>query len=273
MHVVQTITALHDRYLSPPPNWQKTTTELHHLSLAASLFNKKLSSPMHASDRDAIWTTAALLGTVAFSWIEASKPEEAWPFTVPNASDLEWIRMSEQKAAVWNLTNPLRPDSIYHSLIRDYETLFSRKKMLRVDSIPTDWAAVYGLNDDSTRENNPYYDTVYEFLPLLQLECDRSTVFWFLSFISHLDLPFKKLLAQKDPRALLVFAYWYAKVRDSVWFLENRAVLEGQAICLYLEKFYPDETAIQTMLYYPKLRCFRSKTEDFMGSIPVEDMG
>src|SRR6516162_9499846 len=122
MHVVQTITAIHDRYLSTLPNSRKTITEVYHLSRAAALFNQKLSAPIQASDRDALWATAALLGTIAFSSIEASKPEEAWPLKHPEPSDLEWLKMSESKAVIWNITNPLRPDSIFHTIADEYKT-------------------------------------------------------------------------------------------------------------------------------------------------------
>jgi hypothetical protein len=59
---------------------------------------------------------------------------------------------------------------------------------------------------------------------------------------------FKGLLERKDPRALLLLAYWYAKVSGSLWWMTRLAKLECQATCLYLERHYARETAIQELL-------------------------
>src|ERR1700709_114010 len=124
MHVVQTVTAVHDRYLSTSP-WsitsRQTATEFYHLTRAAALFNRKLSAPIKPEDRDPLWATAALLGIIAFSSIEASTPEAAWPLKPPEPSDLEWISMSEHKMAVWEVTQPLRVGSPFRGHAHDYQ--------------------------------------------------------------------------------------------------------------------------------------------------------
>src|SRR5438874_2536460 len=113
MHIVQTITAIHDRYLSATPNARPTIAEAYHWSRAAALFNQKLSTPIQPRERDALWATAALLGVIAFALVEASTPEEAWPLKRPAPSDLEWLRMSCGKKVVLNVAQPLRPDSVF----------------------------------------------------------------------------------------------------------------------------------------------------------------
>jgi hypothetical protein len=67
---------MHDRYLFAAPNTQMSTTEAFHCYQGIALFNSKLSGPIQPSERDA-WATAALLGTIAFCYIEAKTPEEA----------------------------------------------------------------------------------------------------------------------------------------------------------------------------------------------------
>lgn len=260
MHVVQTMTAIHDRHLSAPLTSRQTTTEMYHLSQAAALFNEGLSSNVKSSDRDALWITAAMLGIIAFSWIDATNPEEAWPISDTKPNNLEWIKMSELKPAVWHLTNPLRPDSPFHVLQKDYESLAHGPGDGRIENVPCAFLELYNLNSSSNAENNPYYAAVLGLATLLQLECDRSNVFRFLSFISRLGDEFKKLLILKDPRALLLLAYWYAKVCRSGWWLVRRAILEGQAICLYLERNYPDAKDIQQLLQFPKMSCAGAAT-------------
>ncbi|KAK9427001.1 hypothetical protein V1505DRAFT_95659 [Lipomyces doorenjongii] len=257
MHVVQTITAIHDRYLSASPNSRYSITEIYHWSQAAALFHQKLSSPVKPSDRDALLATASLICIIAFSWVEASNPEEAWPLKRAEPSDLEWLRMIDGKAAVWKIANPLRPDSIFHDLAADYEIDYPFSALTRrgIEGIPCAFVLLYSVDNSSTVHSNPYHAAVHTIAPLLHIECDPSTVVRFLSFITLMQPAFKRLLEQKDPRALLLLAYWYAKVCHSLWWMVRRAVLECQAICIYLERHHAGERAIQEMLQFPKMRC------------------
>lgn len=58
----------------------------------------------------------------------------------------------------------------------------------------------------------------------------------FLSFPVLMRPQFKALLKEKDARAMLLLAYWYAKVCESQWWIKTRAILECTAICRYLER-------------------------------------
>lgn len=254
MHVVQTLTAIHDRYLSSSPD---SGLIFYHLSRAAALFNEKLSTPIQPQDRDPIWATAALLGIIALSSIEASTPEEAWPLKPSDPSDLEWIKMSQNKKTIWNIANPLRPDSIFHSLAQDYATSIMRSSpdISGIKTIPPAFIHLYGLDNASTAENNPYYSALHALTPLFRGECEMPTTWPFITFISHIPPEFSKLLERKDPRALLLLAYWYATVCKSVWWIERRATIECQATCLYLERYHANETAIQELLQFPRARC------------------
>jgi hypothetical protein len=267
MHIIQTLTGVHDRQLSAPLTSRQTTTEMFHLSQAASLFNKKLSSTVEESDRDPLWIAAAMLGITAFAWIDATSPEEAWPLADPKSSDLDWIRMSELKPAVWDLTNPLRPSSAFSGLHKNYANLGRDKFAGQVEDVPLAFAELFNIDEYSTVENNPYHAAVVGLAPLLQVHCQRPNILLFLSFISHLYGGFKKLLEAKDPRALLLLAYWFAKVCRSVWWIERRSIMEGQAICLYLEAHHSEKKRIQDMLQHPKkilvaaaLDCLSSST-------------
>jgi hypothetical protein len=62
-------------------------------------------------------------------------------------------------------------------------------------------------------------------------------------------------LEAKDHRALLLLAYWFAKVcNTSVWWLDRRATLECQAICLYLER-YSTDVVVHDLLEFPRAKC------------------
>ncbi|RDW80071.1 hypothetical protein BP6252_04709 [Coleophoma cylindrospora] len=92
MHVVQTITAMQDRYASSNPGRQ-SATEAYHWHRATSLFNHKLSTKFRPSDRDSLWATAALLGVVSTAMFDAQTPEEAWPLKPASNTDLMWTKI------------------------------------------------------------------------------------------------------------------------------------------------------------------------------------
>jgi hypothetical protein len=71
MHLVQTITAIHDRCLSAQVNIKQTMTETYHWAKEAAMANNELSTPIQPCDRDALWAAAVLLGVIAFSSIES----------------------------------------------------------------------------------------------------------------------------------------------------------------------------------------------------------
>ncbi|ATZ51082.1 hypothetical protein BCIN_06g05210 [Botrytis cinerea B05.10] len=258
MHTLQTLTACHDRYLTPhqATSSRRTLTEAYHLSRAASLFNQKLCAPIANDDKDALWATAALFGILSMSSIEASSPSEAWPLAAPADTDLEWVRMSESKTAIFELTNPMRKDSIFRVSSTDYKnSLYKRNRNVDLSSLPTRFVELFDLNEYSTVNNNPYYLTLTSVQHILSIECDQPAMLSFLSFLTTMSPQYKFLLKMKDPKALLLLSYWYAKVWSMAWWVERRAILECQAICIYLDRYHGEDLLIQELLLFPKREC------------------
>lgn len=257
MHAVMTMTAKHDRFLSASPNSEETTIETYHSYQAAALFNRKLSVPIQPSDCDAIWATAGLLGFIAISSIEASSPEEAWPLGPSRPSDLQWLRFNTGKKAVWRIADPLRPESVFHGLLEGCEQNLQASGAMKpgIEGFSSQLATLCGLDGLSNPGKNSYYAAVRRLITLLTIDCNHSSSLKFLFFISDMQTDFICLLERKDPRALLLLVVWYAKVCHYQWWIARRAMLECRAICIYLEKYYASETAIQELLYFPKMRC------------------
>ncbi|TVY52235.1 Sterol uptake control protein 2 [Lachnellula cervina] len=255
MHIVLTLTSIHDRYLAPTPSFKPTIKEFHHWSEGASLLNKKLSTPWPPEDRDSLWTAAALLGAVTFSCVESATPEEAWPLKDSDNSDLEWLRMSDGKQAIWKIADPTRPESAFHDLAVELrnDSIYAASLAVSIEHVPLPFISLYDLDNESTAENNPYYTPIRTLIPLLQMECNHTTIVNYLSFLSHMGKEFQVLVTQKDPRALLLVAYWFGRVSHGTWWIAGRALIEGQAICLYLERYYPHEMTIHELLQFPKL--------------------
>ncbi|MCJ1419818.1 hypothetical protein MMC32_006174 [Xylographa parallela] len=266
MHAIQAATAIHDRFLYASPHAPLTTTELYHLSQAAALFRQQLSTPIEPSKRDGLWITAILLGSTTFAQIEASKPEEAWPLAPSKPSDLEWLQISTRKEAVWRLTNPLRPDGIFHILADEYRNEYLPSAAIRsgIEGIPRSFLQLYGLDALSTADNSPYFSAVFNIASLIRIEAGCLTNIRYLSFISYMEPGFKRLVELKDARALLIMAYWYAMGIHLAWWLGPRAEMECQSSCLYLERYYPEEAIIQDLLRFPKMKCGLMATVEYV---------
>jgi hypothetical protein len=254
MHIVLTLTSIHDRFLSPVPDRKPTVTELYHWTEGASLLNKKLSSPWPPEARDSLWTAAALLGAIAFSNVEAAEPEEAWPLKEADSGDLEWLRMSDGKQIIWKIADPLRPESAFHALATELinDQIYVDTTYFNYEDVPQPFLSLFEIDESSTQENNPYFSAIRILSSLLHMECNHSTIAKYLSFMSQVTKSYKRLLEQKDPRALLLLAYWFGKVYHGTWWVSQRALMEGQATCLYLEKYHSHETAIMDLLEFPK---------------------
>ena len=258
MHAILALTLMHDRYLSVPSDTKQSTSEAFHWYQATALFNSKLSKSIQPSERAALWTTAALLGLMAFCHIEAETPEEAWPLKPPSSPDLEWLRMIDGKMEIWKITQPLRADSVFQALAPAQANDFLPTPLTgpQRDALPSEFVELYGLHATSIADHNPYYAAASALAHSLDIDSIPSTILNFWSFTSHMHPDYKRLLEHKDPRALLLLACWYAKVCQSRhWCIWRRAALECQAICMYLERYHPYETSIQKLLQFPSMIC------------------
>lgn len=217
LHTVLRFTLLHDRYLYDPPGASPSEAEAFHGYHAAALFNQVLSIDSHTNEvKDALWATAAILGAGSFAAIEATSAEEAWPLKPPSISDLDWLRMSEGKNAVWRIASPLREDSAFrHVMDVDLRNEY-RPSITQVEP------AVHGFLLYCSHLNNQYaglYEKAISIIErLMYMECSQKTAIWFLSFLGYMDPAFVQLLASKDAPALLLLCWWYAKLLQyNVW--------------------------------------------------------
>lgn len=214
--------------------------------------------PVKEEVKDALWASAALLGAIQIATFEARTPEEAWPLKPHDPSDLDWLKMSEGKKAVFAIASPLRPESRFCHISNGHGALFrpmiERQNYDREDLVgmTRDFSDVFGLGPDSTGAGNPYYQAGMTLARLLHVPCDGNNIVEFFGLMMHLTPELKGLLAAKDARALLLFAYWYAKLWKGQWWLNRRGLIEGQAICLYLDKYHGDDARLQRMLEWPR---------------------
>ena len=95
-------------------------------------------------------------------------------------------------------------------------------------SSPPFFCSVFGLSYNSTQADNPYHVAVSILAQIFYDNVDERTVYRFLSFVGQIDARYKCLLDKKEPRALLLLCYWYAKIAMSAsWWQRKRSIVEG----------------------------------------------
>ena len=259
-HVVLTLCLMHKRHIDARNPWmtQPSERETFHLYHGTGLFNKILSSPIADEDRDPLWSAAALLGCITIASISATRAEEAWPLKIPSDEDLDWLRMSDGKKEVWRIVDPLREDSVWRDAL-DYNTHKDPEpydhRVPELDLLYPWLIKIYDFDPNSTENAKcPYHTAASILTRLMELDCNHSTIMYFLSFVGHMEPKFRDLLHQKDPKALLLLAWWYGKMcQYNVWWQSRRMMLEGQAICLYLERTCHEDDDVLKLLAYPRM--------------------
>ena len=258
MHAILSLTLMHDRYLSAAPNAKLSTTEAFHWYQGIAMFNSKLKGTIDSSEGDAVYATAACLGVIAFFYIEAKTPEEAWPLKPPSSLDLNWLSLSEGKKEVAKVSGLGGGKSFFPTLL-PFENMKpnpSSPIVPGLEALPFEFVQLCGFDASSTDYNNPYYAVALSLAKVLNSDCMLTTILGFLCFTMRMLPEYKQLLKRKDPCALLLLAYWFAKMcQHPHWWIIGRAAMEGQAICIYLQRYHGAETDILKLLQFPRMMC------------------
>ncbi len=243
MHTLLALTLMHDRHLNGSRNQAQPATEALHHYKSIALFNARLAQAMQPcpTESAALWVTAILLSTITFCCIVATTPEEAWPLKSPSVSDLSWLSMSEGKTQLSKMTRPLTSEERFHGLIPPSTKGIIPKSSTQseLSGIPTELIKLCKL-DTVADNSNPYHAVAATLAKSMKMDF-ASVLLSFFCLMGNIPPDYKALLKQKDPRALLLLAFWYAKLCEvPLWWLQPRVSLEGHAICIYLRRYHPN---------------------------------
>jgi hypothetical protein len=253
MHMVLAVTTLHDSVLTsgiPDISSKYAQSSLHHWSTATMLFNKVLSQAIRPESRDALWATAALIGCSGFAYVESSNPEELWPLKPAEPSDLDWIKLSEGKKAVWKLVDPTRPDSVFNNFAREseHQVIPSCVRENDISQVPEHMRRLFNMDETSTIQNNPYHLPALILARLLHLPPNHENALNFLYFLGYMTNEFRNLVEDKDPRAVMILGWWLNKLQESdLWWLKRRANKGGKAIQIWLDRRFGGEKRVIEM--------------------------
>jgi hypothetical protein len=251
--MIISLTLMHDAHLSTPDFFATSKHEhdsLQHWNTATILFNRVLSRPIEPESRDALWATAALIGSNVFAYVEATNYEQSWPLKPSDPSDLDWLKLSEGKKAIWKLAEPSRPDSKFNVIAKEhsYSVVPKWVEENNINAIAPDAQRLFNIDHTSTITNNPYHLPALILSNLQFVPPTHENVLNFLYFLGYMTAEFRNLLEIKDPRALLLLGWWYKRLATSdLWWFARRAAVEGGAIQIWLERWYGGEGGLKKM--------------------------
>lgn len=245
---------MHDRHLEQADVNPISTLEAYHWYHATSKFSRSLSQARASCNsvehQASFWTTGSLLGLITFCHIESRTPEEAWPIKNDPMNDLNWLKMSDGKHQLAELTQDLQADRRFRAL-QEMSTNETVLVPLNYQPLPFDVFTQFAPPE--------YQPMVEELKVVLQSNCLITIILKFWSFVHTVPATFKYQLGRKDPTALFLLLLWFTKLHElPIWWLKRRTSLEGRAICLYLSRYHADNIDVQKLLPWPRQVLFSS---------------
>lgn len=244
MHMVISITLMHDADMAAESSKsvaiQTKRASLQHWNTATKLFHNLLAKPVQSNQKDAIWATAVVIGAASFWFVNSDKVEEVWPLKPSEPDDLGWLRLGEGKRALWRLSDPTRPDSVFYDILRLRKAYqHTEPEWVRgdnaADTIPPQVKKIFNVTCTSTIENNVYLLPLLLLSRIQDMRLTHDTAISFLLVIAFITSPFIELMEAKDPRAVFIVGWWFKLMSDgNLWWMVARARVEGRAIRIWL---------------------------------------
>ncbi|KAJ8132132.1 hypothetical protein O1611_g1493 [Lasiodiplodia mahajangana] len=260
MHASLAVAFAYDRYLNGSLDSGRTVEECYHCSQSTALFNRRIREPIKIDERDSIWGTAAALAVLSFASPDAGDGAgDSWPLNPSKPTDLEWLRLSKGKMSLWPIVNPLRPDSLFRVMASTFAEMRSPLPEVGLYGVPSRLAAVCGLHDLSTADDNPYFNPVHAVSRILGLPDSQVTTGQTELFTRSIQGLFQSLLVERDPIALLLLHLWYRKAGRSIWWIDLRARVECPAIYMYLQQYHGENHDVQALLFEGSLADVNNK--------------
>jgi hypothetical protein len=203
---------------------------------------------------DMLISSCILIGMFSFS-AESFSPLDSWVFS-DDPFTMNWLSVQGGLRCLLEITHSWLSASIWNEAFQESSAweYYDDQRMGREDLDP-DLADLCNISNTTTEETNPFHWPLRMLCPLLRIprhECGASRI---TNFMGRLLPDFVTLLAAKEPRALLILAYWLALMCSSVhdWWAASRVKFECQAICMYLEAW--GDSRIIKLLDFPARAC------------------
>lgn len=261
LHIALNATMVHDRIMTSSEYRPQSPAEIYHWCKGVTQYNKVLNRKnTTSSEKDAIWVAAMLLSYTTLAQVEGDYPEDVWPLSAPcKDKDLDWLKLFAGTQQVCNMVKINKVESPLQEIMKlicELGDILLHDPDASLASLPPSLVEMCGLRQDGGSDSPLYAPTVM-LGNILKMDLPHLASVKFSIFVKRLSPDFVALLQRKEPRALLLLAYFHAKAGQdgpSPWWAK-RAALEGLAICLYLERHYYDVSHMMELLEAPRRCC------------------
>jgi hypothetical protein len=252
MHAILAFSAHHLHMLRPDDKYSRTTAT-YHSQIALHLYPLELAGELTVSNVNSIIAACFLVTAIVF--IAGGSPSASFVFS-DDPKEAEWLVVVAGLSVLLSRadTKALISRSIWMPMFTGNTHCMFPELASGKTGLPEMFVELCHIEDYSTADNNPYHGELRLLTQVMAMKANKETFAKLIQFPCRTDPAFNVLIREKDPVALLMLAYWFAKILEiDFWWLGPRARSELYAICSYLDG-WPDER-FQPLLQYPMKAC------------------
>lgn len=276
--IVLAISASHLRHRTRDPRSHRVA-EAFQQAVALADFQTNLARPLGSlgpAGIDALLLASMLLNMLSFA---LPPDEDAEPANCEGGADVarSWVFSTREDRLSWlavlmglkpllEATRPYRKDTILGPVF-DASDEYSRALVAArpsLDAVPVAWLIVFGLSQGSVRicpwadevgaigvakqedeEMNTYLfkEPLRALVEIAAIEPTRQNIFRYVQLVGELEPEFRRLLYDRDERALWIFGYWLGLMCrfEGLWWCDRRVRRDYLAIRTWFVYLRPDE--------------------------------
>ncbi|KAL4987023.1 hypothetical protein BDW68DRAFT_161906 [Aspergillus falconensis] len=244
---------LHKNRISPP-NESREIGEAYFWQRALRLYSAALEHPINQQNVSGLIAASILIGLASIAPLEF-EIHDSWVFT-GRGSDLNWLAIQGGLACILKIAGKYVPGSIWGVPFSQSQGLESRLFRYEItkgrEGLHSDLADLCGITDETDDRTSPYWHPIKLLTPYMQLEGNAHNAALCTTWMGRLDPTFVNLCRERDPRALVILAYWMGlmcSLAQWVPWVEGRIRKECIAVCIYLESL--GDPVIRPFLEFP----------------------
>lgn len=230
-----------------PDDAKMRITALHHTSLALQLYIQEVNGS-HTEARFEATIAASVLVSAVIFFAEHGSPSSSFVFS-DDAQAADWLLIITGVGELF-ARRGIKPVVARRGLEATPAGVLEPGRR----DLHAPFVELCNIDDASTSANNPYHAELRLLTQMMAVPATQETFSELIRFPCQMGSAFITLLRGKDPVALLMLAYWFAKLGEvDFWWIRTRARSECFAICSYLDG-WPDER-FQPLLQVPMEAC------------------
>ncbi|KAH7382086.1 hypothetical protein BKA64DRAFT_607727 [Cadophora sp. MPI-SDFR-AT-0126] len=257
LHSILAISARHLSFLHPEQKKYEVTATIHYQHALTS-YSSQLQLSLDAENVDTVIGCGYLQTMLAFENVSRSSKEA-------DGGDgaIAWLRAMQGIKSLLNSYSicPHLEQSIWLPVFLESGG-WEENTCQHTDEADDSWASntsrslhsLCGVPFDSSRDENPYQQPLKVLCQLMHSGESHETIGRFMVFIGKLPHEFVQLFKQKDPRAMLLMAYWCALICGvDQWWIVPSATFKCRGICASLDQVA--DSQIRDLLMFPASKC------------------